>query len=484
MKNLFKHFYLPVIFGLALLTFVSCEKKEDDEELKSSEKQMMTFTFQQLTPVVTATIDQTAHTITATVPEGTDLTTLVPTFTYSNKATVSPASGIATNFTGPVSYTITAEDGTTNAYIATITEDVAGIETLSGSLSENRTLPNISDGIDYIVEGWLRIEGNALLTIEPGVKIVFASANSGIIVDTDAGVKMSGTLAMPIILTGPTNNNNKGAWGGLEYHSNRADNLINYVQIINAGSSNSNGAAVWIYENAQLSITNTLIEGSGTDGLFISRESDLAEFDNNIVRDCAEYPISADLITVIQSISTNNAFTGNGNNMLGVINNEWLDQNCVLKNIGIPYYISGLYTNGSLTVEPGAELKFKVQTMLEIGSTGKLIAEGTANEPIIIGGYEAEAGYWAGIYISSIRDNSMDHCIISDGGYDWYMTANISLWDDAKLTIKNTLLTNSSGYGFQYSNPAVLEHSNVTFSSCALGCVYDSANDEVHTDLP
>jgi hypothetical protein len=54
-------------------------------------------------------------TITYTYPEGTAATALTPTITVSAGATVTPASGVAQNFfTGAgVTYTVTAEDGTT-----------------------------------------------------------------------------------------------------------------------------------------------------------------------------------------------------------------------------------------------------------------------------------------------------------------------------------------------------------------------------------
>ena len=61
-------------------------------------------------------------TISLTVPTGTDVTALAPTFTVSANATGSPASGTALNFTGTQSYTVTAEDGvTTKTYFVTVT---------------------------------------------------------------------------------------------------------------------------------------------------------------------------------------------------------------------------------------------------------------------------------------------------------------------------------------------------------------------------
>lgn len=58
--------------------------------------------------------------ITITVPSGTDVTALVPQITH-NGAQVVPASGVAQNFSSPVTYTVTAEDGSTKSYVVTVT---------------------------------------------------------------------------------------------------------------------------------------------------------------------------------------------------------------------------------------------------------------------------------------------------------------------------------------------------------------------------
>jgi hypothetical protein len=58
----------------------------------------------------------------ATLPAGTSLTALAPVVSISEKATVSPASGAAQNFSTPVTYTVTAEDGvTTRDYTVVLT---------------------------------------------------------------------------------------------------------------------------------------------------------------------------------------------------------------------------------------------------------------------------------------------------------------------------------------------------------------------------
>lgn len=72
--------------------------------------------------VTTAVIDATAQTITIMVGPGTNASALAPTIEISTGATINPASGASVDFTSPVTYTVTAEDGTTTKqWVVTVT---------------------------------------------------------------------------------------------------------------------------------------------------------------------------------------------------------------------------------------------------------------------------------------------------------------------------------------------------------------------------
>jgi len=95
---------------------------------KSGNKAITAFTI----GTVTAAINSD-DTITAEMPYGTNLTALKPTVTVSDMASVSPASGSAANFTNPVQYAVTAEDGTTRTYTVTVTVSTAPILQIGSS---------------------------------------------------------------------------------------------------------------------------------------------------------------------------------------------------------------------------------------------------------------------------------------------------------------------------------------------------------------
>ncbi|MBP5562634.1 MAG: hypothetical protein J6X51_01200, partial [Bacteroidales bacterium] len=146
-------------------------------------------------------------------------------------------------------------------YIATFSDTPGGgtdgAETLPSSISANTTLQDRGLPVDYIIEGRFYVEGNALLTIEPGVTIMFASTVSGITVEENAGLRMVGTADKPITLTGPTNNQNIGAWDDVVVNSNRSDNQFEYVNFINGGSYDE-----VVEINGKLSMKHCVINGA------------------------------------------------------------------------------------------------------------------------------------------------------------------------------------------------------------------------------
>ena len=84
----------------------------------SSEKLISAFAFDN--PSADGNIDQEGYTIDITVPAGIDVTKLTPTIEISKDATISPASGVLQDFTNPVAYLVTAQDGSTQTYIAKV----------------------------------------------------------------------------------------------------------------------------------------------------------------------------------------------------------------------------------------------------------------------------------------------------------------------------------------------------------------------------
>jgi hypothetical protein len=148
--------FFSVMLLCVLLVSLSCTKEDTTPVTptpttvtKSSAKAITKFSFAALSPAVEGAISST--TITATVPASTDVTKLVPTITISDKATVSPASSVAQDFSKDVTYTVTAEDGSKQEYKVSVTKATSSTGTGQAlAFTEKAALPtnpdiNISD---------------------------------------------------------------------------------------------------------------------------------------------------------------------------------------------------------------------------------------------------------------------------------------------------------------------------------------------------
>ena len=91
-----------------------------------NEKSILLFRFDALDD--DGVIDEILHRIDFVLPAETDVTQLVPTIEVSEGATVEPASGVAQDFTNPVMYTVTAQNGTTAVYTVTVVLEGGEVE--------------------------------------------------------------------------------------------------------------------------------------------------------------------------------------------------------------------------------------------------------------------------------------------------------------------------------------------------------------------
>lgn len=119
---------------------------------QAPQPQITSFNF--TNPSATGSINNTNNTIVLIVSFATDVTNLTPAIAVSTGSTVSPTSGTSENFTGPVVYTVTAQDGvTTQKYVVTVvTTNVSS--TLSILLNDDFT-GTIVDASNWHIPTWV-----------------------------------------------------------------------------------------------------------------------------------------------------------------------------------------------------------------------------------------------------------------------------------------------------------------------------------------
>lgn len=100
----------------------------------------------------TAVIDNTEHSVSVEVENGTNITALSPEITISEGATITPSSGETVDFSnGPVIYTVTAENNTdTQEWTVTVTELLGVNEQLNNRAFTIYPNPTNTDGNIYI----------------------------------------------------------------------------------------------------------------------------------------------------------------------------------------------------------------------------------------------------------------------------------------------------------------------------------------------
>ena len=143
------------IYALCLLLLTIGCKKDDSESLPlNAEKDILSFVFTLEDKPYTALIKGTD--ITVSLPEDTPVEALSPTITISKGATLSPNTGVAQDFTKPVSYTVTAQDKTTKTYKVVVTV-------------EKTEQPQVPIAIEPIPQGFAKDkQGGEVVSCEKG----------------------------------------------------------------------------------------------------------------------------------------------------------------------------------------------------------------------------------------------------------------------------------------------------------------------------
>lgn len=119
--------------------------------------------------------------------------------------------------------------------------------------------------------------------------------------------------------------------------------------------------------------------------------------------------------------------------------------------------------SATLTIEKGTYVRFASNTRLLIGSDGKIDAQGTADDPIVMKGAEEVAGYWKGVEIhSSDVTNIIKHVhIMHTGSAELNSDARTAIMVEGfaagVVAIENVTVSDAVGYGVIVQNGGTLQ---------------------------
>jgi sugar lactone lactonase YvrE len=138
---------------------------------------------------------------------------------------------------------------------------------------------------------------------------------------------------------------------------------------------------------------------------------------------------------------------------------------------GNPYLMQGnvgVSNGATLTLQPGVRI-LSPGGVLEIGSGAKLIAQGTADQPITFTSASATpaAGDWQGLAFDPGSEAALDHCDVDYGGPAAQLQQAVAI-GSGKVTLSNTVIHHSLSVGVRMTTAGegpTLDH--VTVSDCA-----------------
>lgn len=305
----------------------------------------------------------------------------------------------------------------------------------------------------YNVLSDIDVQNNAVLTINSGVRMNFASDTH---LEIDSGhLEVSGSAEAPVLFTSASANPARGDWVGLNIDAGQTG-TIDYAIVEYAGSSGdvgdiglaglAHGFTGLNEGNTTLSLTNSIVrhnQGSG-----VELNSAVLSFSNNIVSLNESFPVTVDTSTqVVGALTNTNTFVGNDVDYIMLTEVAFpLTVDQVWNKLDVDYRIQNTVVTAEVqarfTLAPGVSLRFDGDTPLVIGPTGSLRSIGTPQQPILLSG---PSNLWEGITLNSSNDNVIDNSIIENGDSNG---ALITLMGNAAI-ITNNLIRNSANNGIQ-----------------------------------
>ncbi|MBL7855393.1 MAG: IPT/TIG domain-containing protein [Cyclobacteriaceae bacterium] len=337
------------------------------------------------------------------------------------------------------------------------------------------TWPTLQDNTPYFITGDVDIASG--VRVDPGNIITFDYNRSLRINGSSAYLAAKGTSVSKIIFTG-ADRSIKGSWNQLRFSSsNNPKNELDHVEVSHGGSGGISQLLVDF--GSRLKIANTKIANSSSGGLRLEGDCRLDRFSFNSFENNTNFPASVP-VHQLGILDANSTFSGNGLNLVEVysssLNEPSAETSWPAFEDGTSIYISGnIFVNSGVRVQPGAIFVFNANVGLEVsGSNSYLVAKGTGQKPIVFTGRQQSAGYWSGLKFngSPSVNNEFENAQISFGGGQG---GNLNMSFGSRLSVRNSTITNSSGWGIFKSGGGEILNSDAatvnTFSNNALGNV-------------
>jgi len=333
-------------------------------------------------------------------------------------------------------------------------------------ISTNQTWKKLS--VPYHAESiWVE----ASLELQAGVNLkFFADSFLRVGFGGEGVLTAQGTPSQPIIIEGVINE--KGAWDGLEFNNVPGQNLLEYVEVINGGDSvGDSGIDIESSTSSpsRISLKNVSVSGSLGYGIGMGDGTIVDEFSSVIMTDNRR-PIYIHG-NYVHVLGNDSIYTGNEEDFV-YIEGDDISTNQTWKKLGVPYHAESIWVEANVELQAGVNLKFFSGSFFRVGfsDAGRLTAQGTALQPIIIEGVVNEEGSWDGLEYNNISSgtNLLEYVEVRNGG-DSISDAGIDVESTtsspSRISFNNVSVSGSLGYGvFMGDGVVVDDFSSVTMT--------------------
>ena len=290
------------------------------------------------------------------------------------------------------------------------------IRVWGNSMRVDQIWPNLD--VPYHMSNSGDISVHSKLTLEPGVRLEFAG-EGGLGIENEGTLIAKGTEELPIVFTGLEKI--PGYWRGIQFTFNSNPNEMDYTVVEYGGGPGTNVLAnVGVFgSHGRLSLKNSILQYSANNGFYFGSQIAL-EMDAVVVTGNARPGVLG--FKDAGKLGRHSDYTGNTDDRIKLYSVSTSVPEFTLPSLGVPFYLYepqfNFETDGAMTVEPGVELQFAPNIGLIVKQSGALIANGTADKPILFTGAEKVKGYWKGIefVFSNSNSNSIQHATVEYGG--------------------------------------------------------------------
>src|SRR5690554_2558091 len=325
----------------------------------------------------------------------------------------------------------------------------------------------------YTVSEQLTVGTDVELSIDPGVKIVFAEA-TGLSVH-EGVLHARGTAEAPIIFTGERQQ--AGSWLGVRFmNSTSPKNSLHQVIIEYAGGTpgfaGAEPANLMLddyFGKVSVEISQVTLRNSAGYGLYAEANT-RSQFAQNTLTENQKGAAYLSPVFLDQ-LDDASMFTGNQIEQVTLSGANLSGERLRWPGLKVAYYVIGdlnLTENSFVEVAPGATFKFAENTGISVFRS-RFSARGKKDAPVVFTGMSEVPGFWKGIlYLDSNSvDNVLEHVAIRYGGanptFKGVEPANLMLDDyfgKVRLKINNTELSHSGRYGLYAEATVDLDFAN------------------------